>query len=147
MICVHIQALLTLASWLGVVPPEGANTESIIIHLERQLSQAWVRGDRAFIDNLLDPDWTVTDSTGRILTKHELLEEAFASGTRQVDSMTVDDVKVRVLGSVAIATGRMGTTGSKRGQPVSTVLRFTDIFQLRNGRWQMIASQDTMIAT
>ena len=47
MICVHIQVLLTLASWLGVVAPEGANTESIIIHLEQQLCQAWVRGDRA----------------------------------------------------------------------------------------------------
>ncbi len=115
--------------------------------LEQSLAQAWVRGDRAFIETLLAADCTVTDATGRTWTKDQLIEEAFVRAPRTMDSMEVDDLSVRVIGATAVATGRLRAAGTKEGQPVSTVLRFTDVFQLRDGRWQLVASQDTRIET
>lgn len=59
--------------------------------------------------------------------------------------MSIDDVKVRMLGDVAVATGRTHATGSYQGQSASVVLRFTDIFVRRNDRWQIVISQGTMV--
>ena len=118
---------------------------SIVRELEQQLAVAWVKGDRAFIDNLLADDWTVTDPAGRVLTKRQVMDETFASTERRIESMTVDDVRVRVLGDVAVVTGRTQATGSYRGQKATAILRFTDVFHFRDGRWRIVASQGTTV--
>src|SRR5829696_5450210 len=120
--------------------------EAAIRGLEQGLAAAWVRRDRSFIDKLLADDWTVVDPAGRILTKQQVLDETFASTDRLIEAMTVDDVAVRLLGSTAVATGRTRATGSYRGQSATVLLRFTDVFHFRDGRWQIVASQGTVVA-
>lgn len=139
--------LVAASASIGVlaVSMQGPDTESVILELEQRLAQAWVKNDRRFIEGLLVPDWTGTDPSGRVLTRAQVLEETFASAERTIQSMTVDDVRVRVLGAVAIATGRTRATGSYKGQQASVALRFTDVFHLRDGRWQIMASQGTTI--
>jgi ketosteroid isomerase-like protein len=124
----------------------GSDEAAAIVELEQRLAQAWVKRDRLFIDALLASDWTVTDPSGRILTKQQVLDETFSLADRRIDTMAVDDVKVRVIGAVAIATGRTRATGSYQGQVASVVLRFTDVFLRRDGQWQIVASQGTMVA-
>lgn len=117
-----------------------------LVELEHRLARAWVNGDRQFIEDLLAPEWTVTDPTGRVLTRQQVLDETFGSTDRRVVSMSMDDLRVRPLGEVAVVTGRTHATGSYRGQEASVTLRFTDVFQHREGRWTVVASQGTMIA-
>jgi ketosteroid isomerase-like protein len=124
-----------------------ANPEHEISELEQRLAAAWVNGDRAFVEGLLAPNWSVIDPSGRILTKSQVVQEAFSSGDRRIDAMTVDDLQVRVLGTTAVATGRTRATGSYRGQTASVALRFTDVFHFTDGRWQVVASQGTLVAT
>lgn len=124
---------------------EPSDVASFIVDLEQRLAQAWVTGDRPFIEELLAPEWTVTDPSGRILTRQQVLDETFSSSERQIDSMSVDDVKVRIVGEVAVATGRTRATGSYQGQSASVVLRFTDVFVRRNHQWQIVISQGTMV--
>jgi ketosteroid isomerase-like protein len=114
--------------------------------LEHKLAAAWVQRDRTFIEGVLAPDWTVTDPSGHVLTRDEVIGETFASTERRVDQMTVDDLRVRLLGSSAIVTGRTRATGSYRGEAATVALRFTDVFALRDGRWRIVASQGTLIA-
>lgn len=118
---------------------------SVIIDLEQRLASAWVKRDRPFIEAALSAEWTVTDPTGRIVTRQQVLDETFSSDDRKIDSMVIDDVKVRILGTVAVATGRTSATGSYRGQAVSVVLRFTDVLRLRDGRWEFVISHGTMV--
>lgn len=122
--------------------PEAAST---LIALEQQLAAAWVGGDRAFIEELLAPEWTVIDITGRVLTRDDVLEETFGSADRSILSMDVDDMEVRLLGTVAIVRGRTRATGSYRGEAASVTLRFTDVFHDRDGRWTIVASQGTAV--
>ena len=117
-----------------------------IADIEQQLAAAWVHRDRAFIDALLAPDWSVTDGAGQVLTKQQVLRETFESTDRQIDTMIVDEVKVRVFGDSAVATGRTRASGRYRGTPVSVVLRFTDVFIHANGRWQVVASHGSAVA-
>ena len=85
------------------------------------------------------------DLTGRVLTKAQVMQE-LGSGARRIESGSVDDLKVRVFGDVAVVTGRSVLAGSYQGKRASVVQRFTDIFVKRDGRWQAIASQGTQIA-
>ena len=117
-----------------------------LVELEHQLARAWVKGDRRFIEDLLAPEWAVTDPSGRVLTRQQVLDETFGSTDRRVVSMSMDDLRVRLIGEVAVVTGRTHATGSYRGQEASVRLRFTDVFQHRDGRWMVVVSQGTMIA-
>lgn len=137
---------LLLMSVTGEARAQGADATAEIAGLETRLADAWVEGDRPFIEQLLAADWTVTDATGKILTRQQVLDETFASTDRRIDAMTVDDVKVRDLGGVAVATGRTHATGTYRGTRATVVLRFTDVFHRREGRWQIVASQGTLVA-
>jgi ketosteroid isomerase-like protein len=140
-------ALTTLVAWLGAVSTGQASDDvSTIVDLEQRLAQAWVKGDRTFIDALLAPDWTVTDPSGRVLTKQQVLDETFSSAERKIETMAVDDVKVRIIGAVAVATGRTRATGSYQGRSASVELRFTDVFVRQSGEWQIAVSQGTMVA-
>lgn len=126
--------------------PEAAadRASSAIADLEHRLAAAWVARDRAFIEALLADDWSVTDPAGQVLTKRQVVDGAFESDERRIDAMAIDDLRVRLLGATAVATGRTRATGSYRGQSGSAVLRFTDVFQVREGRWQIVASHGTM---
>jgi ketosteroid isomerase-like protein len=114
--------------------------------LEQRLARAWVERDRAFIENLLAPDWTVTDPSGRVLTKQHVLDETFSSFNRQIDSMTIDDVAVKMMGTTAVVTGRTIAAGRYQDQAATVALRFTDVFHLIDGRWKVVASHGTLIA-
>ena len=118
-----------------------------ILDLEQRLAQAWVRRDRAFIDDVLAPEWSVTDPAGRVLGKQQVLDETFSSDERQIDSMAVDDVTVRVFGDVAVATGRTRASGSYKGTRASVELRFTDVLRHHADRWQFVVSHGTLVAS
>jgi ketosteroid isomerase-like protein len=113
--------------------------------IEESLATAWVDGNRSFIEQTLADDWSVTDLTGRVLTKSEVLQEAFGSKDRQVVSMRIDDISVRPFGDWAIVTGRTQAAGEYQGEVAEVTLRFTDVFVNRNGNWQVVASQATLL--
>jgi ketosteroid isomerase-like protein len=114
--------------------------------IEQRLAKAWVDRDQAAIDAVLAAEWSVTDAAGHVLTKRQVMQETFGSTDRRVERMVVDEVKVRVYGDVAVATGRTQATGSYRGSSASVVLRFTDVFVWRDGRWQAVISHGSMVA-
>jgi ketosteroid isomerase-like protein len=112
--------------------------------IEQRLVKAILEKDLQTYSGILAPDWTTIDLTGRVLSKAQVLEE-LASKERQIESATIDDIRVRELGDVAVVTGRTIATGSYQGKRSSVELRFTDIFAKREGRWQVVASQGTQI--
>jgi ketosteroid isomerase-like protein len=114
--------------------------------IEERLATAWVEGNRAFIEKLLADDWSVTDVTGRVLTKAEVLQEVFGSKDRQIVSMRIEDVSVRPFGDWAIVTGRTQAAGKHQGEAAEVALRFTDVFVYRRGHWQVVASQATLLS-
>lgn len=124
---------------------EDSQTIEHLRGIEERLANAWIEGERAYIEQALADDWSVTDLTGRVLTKTEVLREAFGSDERRVVSMRITDVNVRAFGDWAIVTGRTDAAGEYKGEAAQVALRFTDVFALRMGRWQAVASQATLI--
>ena len=122
-------------------------TETIIelTEIEDRLAEAWVNGDHTFIERVLSDDWTVIDPTGRILTKAEVMREAF-TGEREITEGKVDEVKVRDRGDWAVVTGLTRMSGTYQGVEMTVSLRFTDVFVRTSAEWKCIASQGTFIA-
>ena len=116
-----------------------------LLYIEKRLAAAWVEGDRSFIEQILADDWSVTDITGRILKKAEVIEEAFGSSDRKIVAMRIDQIRVRPFEGWAVVTGRTQAAGEYRGEVAKVTLRFTDVFVNRNGDWQVVASHATLI--
>ena len=120
--------------------------EDQLNQLEQRLIRAWLDNDRETVNAILADDWTVIDPRGRVLTKAQVMDEGFESGTRKIEAGTIDEVKVRTFGDFAVVTGRTAAAGSYQGTNFSVTLRFTDVFVKRGANWQAVASQGTLIA-
>ncbi len=110
--------------------------------LEHRLAEAWVDGDRAWIEGLIADDWSVIDILGNRRTKVDVIGEMFANGDPPIAAMAFDEISVRLFGDLAVVTGRNVATGT---DGTTFRLRFTDVFERRDGRWQVVASQGTPI--
>ena len=124
---------------------DSSDVVELLRNIEERLAAAWVEGDRLFIEQTLADDWSVTDLTGRVLKKAEVLEEAFGSKERKIVSMRIDEISVRPFDAWAIVTGRTNAAGEYQGEVAEVALRFTDVFANRNGVWQVVVSQGTLI--
>jgi uncharacterized protein (TIGR02246 family) len=112
--------------------------------IAQNLAAAYLRGDRAFVDALLTDDWTSTDYRGRIWTKANVL--AMFDGQRPpMTKAEIDVERVRLLGDVAIVSGRSVSAGEVDGRAVDVTQRFTDIYVRRDGRWRIVASHGTQV--
>ena len=63
----------------------------------------------------------------------------------KVDSYGIADHTVRVYGDTGIVAGRWTGKMTIDGKDASGAFRYTDTFVKRQGRWQVVASQDTRI--
>lgn len=112
--------------------------------IENQLVAAWVAGDRSVHERVLSDDWSVIDAQGRIRNKAEVLEEMFRPGEREI-SGRIDEVVVRPYGDWAIVTGKTHVAGRYEGNDINVTLRFMDVFRRTDGKWQVLASQATLL--
>jgi ketosteroid isomerase-like protein len=123
---------------------QSGDDEQLLKDTEQQLGRAWTQHDRAFIENLLAPEWSVTQADGTTLTRSTVLGTFFDAV--QFDSNVIDDVTVTLFGDTAIVRGRTTVSAKLNGAPVSGRIRFTDVFLKRNERWQVIASHASPLA-
>jgi uncharacterized protein (TIGR02246 family) len=112
--------------------------------LEQRLARAWIDHDREAVEALLSDDWAVIDPGGRLLTKAQVLQE-FASRDRDIEDGSIDDLRIRTFGEVAVVTGRTTVTGTHQGNRTTVRLRFTDVCVRRDDDWQVVASQATLL--
>jgi ketosteroid isomerase-like protein len=123
---------------------KAGSVEEEIMKLERDGLEAMKRNDISFSEKLEAPDYLFIDPSGMVHTREEDLAIA-RSGDLKVESMTIDEMKVRVYGDTAVATGQTTMKGSFKTQDISGKYRWTDVFVKRNGKWQVVNAQLTPI--
>ena len=82
-------------------------------------------------------DYVLVASSGKELTKHEVLRNAAAPGTRWEINET-SDWKVRVHGGTAILVATLHQKGVDEGQPFDSVVKFSDTYIRDQGRWRNV---------
>ena len=122
------------------------NDEGILLYLEQEWNDASKAGDVAWFERNYAGDATDTNSrTGSVRSKTE--EIASMKSDKQVlDSLELSDLNVRVDGNAAIVTGTNRVKGrDATGQTFDRKTSFTDTYVKRDGRWQVWATQGTLI--
>jgi ketosteroid isomerase-like protein len=124
---------------------EKKNIEKNIKDLEDQWNDAVLKHDVATMSRILAKDVIDTSGTGHVQGKAEDLAD-LKSGEPKLESSSVDDMKVRVYGTVAVVIGHYTQKGSYKGKDITGEGRFTDMFVERQGRWECVSTQATPIA-
>jgi ketosteroid isomerase-like protein len=119
--------------------------QDVLIKLERGWNEAFYRKDVAFIERLLAEEFTATYDDGRIGDKATELG-LVAAFDQNVQSATPDEFAVRVYRDTAVVWFTLRLVGIKDGQRSEMALRYTDVWIIRDGRWQCVSSQSTRVA-
>src|SRR5437868_368068 len=116
-----------------------ASIEQIIRKLDKERIQAQIHADAAALDRLYADDFIGVGPSGTVRTKPQVMAD-FTSGTLKFQSITTDQVQVRVYGNVAVETGLSTMIGQDKGKAVPRDTRFTRVWVKHQGQWRLVAN-------
>jgi ketosteroid isomerase-like protein len=129
---------------VAVVPHhKGHDLKLQVEQLEDQWRQAQLAGDVATMDKLLSDDYIGISMNGQVHTKAQQLERL---RTRRVALTKLDlsEMKVKLIGSIAIVTSRAEVEGTSDGVSVRGIYRYTRVYQrLPSGAWKITSFEAT----
>jgi len=122
------------------------NDQAVLIYMESDWNDAFKRNDAAWFERNYASDATdVSSRTGVIHTKAEEIASMKADKT-VLESLELSDLNARIDGNAGIVTGINRVKGrDAEGKAFDRRTRFTDTFVKRDGRWQVWATQGTLI--
>ena len=140
-----IAVLVLAVAPMGVAQKQSAtdsqqtSVEEVIKKLDDERIQAQIHADATALDRIYAADFIGVGPSGRVRTKPQVISD-FTSGDLKFQSITTDDVEVRVYGNAAVETGRSTMIGQDKGQTVPRDTRFTRVWVKQQGRWRLVAN-------
>jgi ketosteroid isomerase-like protein len=128
----------------GLAQADTASVQQTLMQMERDWGQASASNDTAAIDKLVADDWRAIDFEGKSVTKAEIIAE-MKSGATKTQSYEMGPMKVRVFGDTAVVTGSDTEQSTYKGKDSSGKYVWTDVWVMRDGRWQAVASQTNKV--
>ena len=118
----------------------------VLLYIENDWNEAAKKRDAAWYErNYADDATHVMAGMPTLRTKADVIAST-KDGKSVIESIELSEPNVRVDGNVAIVTGLNRVRGrDEQGKPFDRRVRFTDTFIKRDGRWQVWASQGTII--
>jgi ketosteroid isomerase-like protein len=106
--------------------------------LNRDYVDSVQRGDVARFRQILSDDFMCSNPDGTLVNKQEFLEQTAKPVT--ITGLTADDVRIRLLGDVAIIHARTSytTAGGELRHG-----RYTDVWARQNGSWVAVSAHVT----
>jgi len=139
-------AILTLAGTsigLGEARSAGgtqmSSVEQTIRELDKERIQAQIGADASALDRLYADDFIGVGPSGTVRNKAQVISD-FTSGELKFQSITTDEVQVRVYENTVVETGLSTMIGQDKGKAVPRDTRFTRVWVRRHGRWQLVAN-------
>ena len=102
--------------------------------------QAVMRADAELFDTILADDFLCSQPDGLLIDRAEFLRRTRTSTL--MPTLDIDDVKIRVMGDVAIIHARttFELADGRRGTG-----RYTDVWARRNGNWLAVSAHVTRL--
>ena len=139
---------LAIASTVGVSALQRPSVESdqqVLIKLEQGWNEAFYRKDVPYISNVLADEFVATYDDGSRGDKAKELALA-AAFDQQVESAVQDEFTIRVYRDTAVVWFTLHLVGTRQGQKADLTLSYTDVWVMRDGRWQCVSSQSTRVS-
>ena len=108
--------------------------------LESQMTNASIKGDKDIITRILADDYTGTGADGKFYNKTQTLYSTEAMPS--VTSWSIDNPRLLSRGETSATLSAVITFRSGAGLERQQI---TDTFVRRDGRWQLLASQSTLL--
>ena len=122
------------------------NTEEGVTAAEDRFFNSLLRGDRAELERVLDPEFLLIDVlTGSEIPGPALLE---VIGSRQLIFDVVEriDARTRLYDGTAIVTGQTRMRGRYGDQTFGAHSRYTHVYVRGSDGWRLASAQGTPIA-
>lgn len=146
--------LLTLVLCVGLIVSaaaqkpasyaDAAKAADTVKELDAKRFAAQTRNDFDTLTSLLADDLVYTHSSAAVDGKTTFID-SMRSGRTKYESIEPVEVKVRVYGNTAIVNGMAKLAVTSNGQTNSFSLRYTDVWVLRDNKWQMVSWQSTRL--
>jgi uncharacterized protein (TIGR02246 family) len=128
----------------GVAQKE--SVEETIRKLDNERIQAQIHADAVALDRIYADDFIGVGPSGTVRTKPQVIAD-FTSGDLKFQSITTEEVKVRVYDNTAVETGLSTMLGQDKGKAVPRETRFTRVWIKQEGRWRLVANHYSLRMT
>jgi ketosteroid isomerase-like protein len=136
--------MVSVLSFFGQAQADTASVQQTLMQMERDWAQAGIKNDTATVDKFVADDWVGIDFEGTSITKAEGIAD-MKSGASKTQSYEFGTMKVRVFGDTAVVTSSDTEKSTYKGKDSSGKYVWTDVWVMRDGRWQVVASQSVKV--
>ena len=125
---------------------QGKSIDQTIRQLDSERIQAQIGADTVALNRIYADDFIGVGPSGTVRTKPQVIAD-FTSGGLKFQSITTDQVQVRIYGNTAVETGRSIMIGQDKNKVVPRDNRFTRVWVKLDGRWQLVANHYSLLIT
>jgi ketosteroid isomerase-like protein len=140
-------ALLAMPlSALAQAPSPAKSTDVVALEtLNSDWLTAYRTRDVKALDRVLADEFEGIYQGGRIMRKADVLALA-TNPARSFDTVTWEDVRIVVIGDVAVLRARARMSGKAADGPFSSINDFADVYVRRGGTWKAISAHVVRVA-
>ncbi len=139
-----VRVAVLAAGMAAALGPGVRAADAPAIEADRTRFEAQVKADVATLEKLLAPELTYVHSSG-VLDSKDAYIGAIKSGKTKYKSIVPEEVSERTFGAVSIVNGKATVVLVSDGKDREIILRYTDVWVKRDGRWQMVSWQSTRL--
>jgi ketosteroid isomerase-like protein len=125
---------------------DAASTEQAVQQQDQERIRAQITADTIALRRIYADDFVGIGPTGVVRNKAGVIAD-FTTHALRYQSITTAEVRVRVYGNAAVETGRSTMVGQDRGKDVPRDNRFTRVWVMTDGRWQLVANHYSLMTT
>ena len=124
--------------------PSVAESEAYMRKAEEDWADLWVKRDPAVLERILADDYVGVSSDNKVRDKTiSVKEEGDEEEDGEFVSSKLDYVNYRHFGNTVLAQGAESVKRAD-GKPDLRLI-WTDVWMWRDGKWQIVASQDNVV--
>ena len=138
-------ALAFTATCIAVAQKQSASrdrrsaVEQAIRQLDHERIRAQIGADAEALNRIYADDFIGVGPSGTVRSKAQVISD-FTSGDLKFQTITTDEVQVRVYEKTAVETGLSTMLGQDKGKAVPRDTRFTRVWVKQQGRWRLVAN-------
>ena len=120
------------------------DAEHYIVESERQWAESVANGDASVVERILADDFVGVNPDGSLYEKAKMVADT-RDAPKYYISNHLNEVKVRFYGDTAVAQGNESWV-QRTGTPKHGRFVWTDTWNKRNGKWQIVAAEDLIVS-
>jgi ketosteroid isomerase-like protein len=127
-------------------PRATMSAERAVQQQDQERIHAQITADTVALRRIYADDFLGIGPTGVVRNKADVIAD-FTSHALTYQSITTAEVRVRIYGNAAVETGRSTMVGQDRGKAVPRDNRFTRVWVMTAGRWQLVANHYSLMTS